>query len=413
MIPHARPTPELEQEPEPPSALPYGRQLIEDDDIAAVVAVLRSDLLAQGPRVAEFEDRFAEVVGAPHAVACSNGTAALHLALAGLGVGEGDVCIAPAVSFLSTATAIRFCGAEVVFADVDADTGLMTPGTLDTAFEAAGTRAVKAVLPVHLGGRLCDVFGLETVARAHGAVLLEDACHALGSRSPLNGAAGECRHAAATAFSFHPLKTIACGEGGMVTMRDSALAERLRRLRNHGVTRVSSEMTDAALSLDKAGATNPWSYEQCELGFNYRMTDMEAALGSSQLRKLDRFVEARATLARLYDALLEPLAPLVRPVSVRAGDRTSLHLHQVLVDWDALGVTRTEVMRTLADRGVGTQVHYIPINRQPYFVDRYGAQRLPGAEGFYARVLALPLFPAMTAADVERVALELAAALGR
>jgi dTDP-4-amino-4,6-dideoxygalactose transaminase len=172
-------------------------------------------------------------------------------------------------------------------------------------------------------------------------------------------------------------------------------------------------MFDPELSLDEASAPNPWSYEQTELGFNYRMTDLEAALGMSQLAKLERFVEARAALARRYDDLLAPLAPLVRPVAAPVGDRTSLHLYQVLVDWDALGVSRAEVMRALAARGVGTQVHYIPIPRQPYFTSRYGALRLPGAESFYARVLALPLFPAMTAADAERVALEFASALGR
>lgn len=411
MISRARPI--QPEAAEAPSALPYGRQLIEEDDLAAVVAVLRSDTLAQGPRVAEFERRFAETVDAREAVACSSGTAALHLALAGLDVGPGDVCIVPAMSFLSTATAVRYCGAEVVFADVEPDTGLLTPETLDAAFAAAGSRNVKAVLPVHLGGRLCDVFALETVARAHGAAVVEDACHALGSWSPLNGAAGEGRHGRATAFSFHPVKTIACGEGGMVTTGDAALAERMRRLRNHGVTREAALLTDAELSLDDAAQPNPWGYEQAELGFNYRMTDLEAALGLSQLGKLERFVEGRTALARRYDQLLEPLAPLVRPVALPAGDRTSLHLYQVLVDWEALGVSRAEVMRALAGRGVGTQVHYIPICRQPYFARRYGALRLPAAESFYARVLALPLFPAMSEADVERVALEFAAALGR
>lgn len=411
MIPRARPT--SAEETQAPSALPYGRHLIEEDDIAAVVAVLRSDSLAQGPRVAEFEQRFAETVGARHAVACSSGTAALHLALAGLDVAPADVCIVPALSFLSTATAVRYCGAEVIFADVDADTGLLTPETLDAAFAIAGSRTVKAVLPVHLGGRLCDTFALETIAKAHGADLVEDACHALGSRSPANGSAGECRHAHAATFSFHPVKTVACGEGGMVATGDPALADRMRRLRNHGVTREAALMTDPELSLDAAGAPNPWSYEQAELGFNARMTDLEAALGISQLGKLDRFVEARAGLARRYDELLAPLAPFVRPVAVPAGDRTSLHLYQVLVDWNQLGVGRADVMRALAARGVGAQVHYIPINRQPYFAQRYGALRLSGAEDFYARVLALPLFPAMTMADVERVALELAAALGR
>jgi dTDP-4-amino-4,6-dideoxygalactose transaminase len=269
------------------------------------------------------------------------------------------------------------------------------------------------VLPVHLGGRLCDAIGLAQVAEARGAVLVEDACHALGSRALATGSVGGCRRSAAATFSFHPVKTIACGEGGMTTTRDRKLAERMRRLRNHGVTRDAHLMSDAALSFGADGEANPWSYEQLELGFNYRMTEMEGALGVSQLGKLERFVQARTVLARRYDAVLAPLGPLVRPVAQPLGDRTALHLYQVLVDWKALGLDRAAVMRALVARGIGTQVHYIPIHRQPYFAKRYGRLRLPGAEAFYSRVLALPLFPAMSSEDVDRAALEFARALGR
>ena len=381
--------------------LPYGLHLIEPDDIAAVVEVLSGGMLAQGPRVAAFEAALAAKVGAAAGVAASSGTAALHLALAALDVGPGDVCIAPAITFLSTATAARFCGAEVVFADVDPVTGHMTPATLREAAARAGA-PVKVALPVHLGGRMCDMPGLAAAARELGLVLVEDACHALGSvRDTV--AAGGCRHSAASAFSFHPVKTIACGEGGMVTTNDGALADRMRRLRNHGVTHDPALMVDSDLSLDADGRRHPWSYEQLELGFNYRMTDIEAALGLSQLAKLDRFVARRRALADLYDRLLAPLGAWVRPIRAADAEAPSLHLYAVHIDFAAAGVTRDVLVRALAEQGIGVQVHYIPIYRQPYFVARYGRQRLPGAEAYFADVLALPLFAAMQDADVMRV----------
>ena len=369
--------------------------------MAAVVAAMRSDLLAQGPRVSAFEQAFAEKVGAKAAVACSSGTAALHLAMAVHDVGPGDVCVVPSITFLATATAARFLGAEVVFADVDPDTGLMTADTLADAIGRA-PGAVKAVIPVHLGGRLCDMPSLARVAETEGAVVIEDACHALGSLDRTGASTGACGHAAAATFSFHPVKTIAAGEGGMVTLNDSEGAERLKRLRNHGVSRDAKLMVEAD-SFSAPGEANPWSYEQIELGFNYRMNEMEAALGLSQLAKLDRFVDQRRRLAARYDRLLAPLAPLVRPTPTPAGQRPSPHLYSVLIDFAAAGMTRAALMRALAEVGVGTQVHYIPLYRQPYFRARYGDIRRPGAEAYYARVLALPLFPAMNEADVDRV----------
>ena len=392
-----------------PPFLPYGRQSIDEDDIAAVVAALRSDFLAHGPRVGLFEKAFAQAVGAREAVACSSGTAALHLALAALDIGPGDVCVVPALTFLSTATAARMCGAEVAFADVDPDTGLLTPDTLAAAVAAHGG-PVKAVLPVHLGGRLCDMPGLRAVADTAGAIVVEDACHGPGGRFVDGASVGDCDQSSAACFSFHPVKTIAAGEGGMITLNEPDRAERLRRLRNHAVSRDPALMGDRALSFDSDGAPNPWSYEQLELGFNYRMDEMAAALGKSQLAKLPAFASRRTVMADLYDQRLEGIAH-VRPVP-RGPGAPSLHLYQVLIDVEAAARPRAAVMRALADQGVGSQVHYIPLYRQPYFVGRYGQSRLPGTEAFYARVLALPLFPAMDDADVARVAAALELALG-
>lgn len=380
--------------------LPYGRQWIDDDDVAAVVAALRSELIAHGPRVAAFEQAFAAVTGAAEAVACSSGTAALHLALAALDIGPGDICIVPAITFLATASAVLYRGAQVRFADVDPDTGLMTPETLTSALDAAPN--ARAVLPVHLGGRFCDMPAIASIARARGCRIVEDACHAVGGVDAQARPAGACAHSDAATFSFHPVKTLAAGEGGMVTCNDAERSERMRRLRNHGVTRDPGRMT-AGFAFD-AGAPNPWAYEQLELGFNYRMNELEAALGLSQLGKLTRFAERRRALAARYDDALKASTPLLRPVRTPLGQSPVLHLYTVLVDFEAAGVSRAALMRSLAERGIGSQVHYIPLPWQPVFQPYAEGRRFPGAEAYYARVLALPLYPAMADADVDRVA---------
>ncbi len=382
--------------------LPYGRQTIEDDDVAAVAAALRADFLTTGPTVEAFETAFKQKVGAEHAIAVANGTATLHLAMLALGVGEGDVCIAPSVTFLATANCARYVGAEVVFADVDPDSGLMTPETLADALKRAGDRRVKAVLPVHLRGDVCDLPALRELAAGVGAVLVEDAPHALGSIGRFDGAAhpvGDCAYSSFASFSFHPVKTLATGEGGMLTTNDAALAARARSLRGHGMVR-------------PAGA-EPWVYEMPELGFNYRIPDVLCALGISQLSKLDRFVARRRALTALYADKLAALAPTVRLAESPAWSDPALHLLTVLIDFEAAGTTRRAVVEALKAQGVGSQVHYIPVHRQPYYQTRYGALDLPGSDAWYARCLTLPLYPTMVGGDVDRVVEALKAALGR
>lgn len=396
--------------------LPYGRQVIEADDIATVTAALRGDWLTTGPTVAAFEDAFAGRVGAAHAVACANGTAALHLAALALGLGPGDAALVPSMTFLATANAARYVGAEVAFADVDAATGLAGVAEFEAARAAAVARGLKpkAAFPVHLAGQTAPMPEIKAWADSHALAVVEDACHALGTRYGGGDEfrIGACAHADMAVFSFHPVKTIATGEGGMVTANDTKLAERLRLFRSHGMVRDADDLTETHQATAADGSANPWYYEMAEIGFNYRLTDIQCALGLSQLAKLDRFVARRRVLADRYDAALALLAPTVRgPQRVEACD-PAWHLYAARIDFAAIGLDRAEVMRRLHRDGIGTQVHYIPVHLQPYYRQRYGRQDLPGAEAYYAATLSLPLSPDLEDADVDRVVYALRQAIG-
>lgn len=379
--------------------LPYGRQTIEDDDVEAVAAALRSDFLTTGPLVDEYERHFAEAAGAKYAVACNSGTAALHLAAMALDLKPSDTAIVPSVTFLASANAIRMTGAEVFFADTDPDTGLMTDATFEEAIAAAGKyrRSVKAAVPVHLNGRICDMKSLSGVAEQNGIALIEDACHALGAAG---AGANEYSHFAC--FSTHPVKMIATGEGGAVTTSDEAAAKRMQKLRSHGMVHAPEEILQQEEGFEN-GAKRPWYYEMQEIGWNYRLPDVLCALGIAQLKKLDRFLRRREEIARLYDRLLAPLAPVLKPAP-RGNSPHGLHLYVVLIDFEKIKTTRTQVMNALRAENIGTQVHYFPVHRQPYYKDRYGERALPGADAYYTRCLSIPLFPSMTDQDAERVA---------
>lgn len=393
--------------------LPYGRQCIDDSDLAAVAAVLRSDWLTTGPAVAAFENAFAAAVGAPHALACANGTGALHLAMMALDVGPGDAAIVPSITFVATANAATFVGATPIFADVDPETGLMTAPALEDAITRAKAAGLtpKVALPVHYAGQTAPMRALAQVACAHGLHLVEDACHALGTVSDV-GPVGSCGMSVLSTFSFHPVKTIACGEGGMVACRDAYLAERIRRARSHGLVRDPAAFGDAALSLGADGQGHPWAYEMPAPGYNYRLSDINAALGASQLARLSRFAARRRRLAALYAEALPALGPHARPLAMVPGCDPVLHLQVVLIDFTALGRSRGEVIRALAARGIGSQVHYIPVHRQPFYAGLFPSLKLPGADAFYARCLSLPLFPDMADADVGRVVAALGEVLG-
>ncbi|TVR83264.1 MAG: UDP-4-amino-4,6-dideoxy-N-acetyl-beta-L-altrosamine transaminase [Rhodospirillales bacterium] len=374
--------------------IPYARQSIDEDDVRAVAEVLRSDFLTGGPAVDRFEAALGETVGCPHVVACSSGTAALHLAMLALRLGPGDAVVVPSITFLASANAVKYVGADVRFADVDPDTGLMTPETLQQALNADGPGLIRAVVVVHLNGQSVDMQGIAAVARERGLFVVEDACHALGGASVLDGRRHPVGSAVASdlaCFSFHPAKVIAMGEGGAVTTRDPDLAERVRRLRNHGMVRNPADFSERAQAFDAEGMPNPWYYEMPEPGFNYRASDIHCALGESQLRKLSTFLARRRELAALYDEALAPLAPLVRPVPRGPSEHDGWHLYVVLIDFARAGRSRAEVMRSVRDAGIGTQVHYLPVHRQPYYRTADRELTLSGADTYYERCLSLPM----------------------
>lgn len=383
--------------------LSYGRQSIDDDDIEAVAAALRADLLTTGPLVDRFERALAESVGAKYAIACNSGTAALYLASRAAGLGPGDTVVVPAITFVATASANVLAGADVVFADVDPDTGLMEAEHADEAIARAGSaRRIKAIFPVHMGGRVGDTAALHRAASRIGAAVIEDACHALGTEYGNDVRTGDCRESDAACFSFHPVKTIAMGEGGAVTTNDDGLAAKARQLRNHGIERQSDAMSQRDLAFDVDGSLNPWYYEVAEISHNLRVSDINCALGLSQLGKLGRFVARRRALMAHYATALRSLAPTVRLIDAPQNVRPGWHLCSVLIDFAQAGRTRRDVMARLLAQGIGSQVHYIPVNLQPFYRAR-GAASLPGAWSYYCRTLTLPLSSSMTEADVDRV----------
>jgi perosamine synthetase len=362
--------------------IPYGRQEIDEDDIAAVVEVLRSDWLTTGPAVDQFEADFASLVGADHAVAVNNGTAALHLAMLAAGIGPGDEVIVPTLTFAASANAARYVGAEVRFCDVRPD----TLGIDIAKAERLVNARTRAIVVVDYAGIPCDLDEVMALATEHDLVVIEDACHAVGA-TYRGRPVGSIAHF--STFSFHPVKHLTTGEGGMVTTADPALDRRLRRLRNHGID------TDAR-QRESAGI---WEYDVVELGFNFRLSDINAALGASQVRKVPAWVERRRELADTYRRLLAglPLTMLEEPEHVRS----SWHLFPIMLTDDALN--RADVYSTLRTAGIGVNVHYRPLHLHTTFRDQASGTHCPVAEDAYARLLSLPMWHGLRDDDQERV----------
>jgi len=386
--------------------IPYGKQAISDEDIAAVVEALQSDYLTCGPRVAEFEQAFAEYVGAKHAIAVCNATAALHLAMLAAGVGKGDRVITSPNTFLSSANCAAFVGATPDFCDIDPISYTMDAESLRNAW----SDDVKAVIPVAYAGQSADMKAIASIAREKGAVVIEDASHGTGGgfiQDNKTWKQGGHPWADMTVFSFHPVKTLTTGEGGMLVTNDDAYANKARSLRTHGMTRDSSAFMGLGSDQPCLAEQGPWYYEMQQLGYNFRITDIQCALGLSQLNRLPGFVARRREITAQYNAAFSGLQWLNTPGvrDERDRDEISWHLYTVQIDFEQLGKTRSKVMQELREQGVGTQVLYIPVYLQPWYRQTFGYQagKCPNAEAYYAKALSLPMYPALTDADVAQV----------
>lgn len=368
--------------------IPYGRQDVSEADIQAVVDVLRSDYLTQGPAVPAFEEAVVSYCKAKHAIAVNSATSALHIACLALGVGKGDIVWTSPITFVASANCALYCGATVDFVDID-------PRTYNISIESLTEKLARAeksgslpkvVIPVHLCGQSCDMVAIHALSQKYGFKVIEDASHAIGGRY-LNEPIGNCRFSDITVFSFHPVKIITTGEGGMAMTNDAALANIMQLLRSHGITRDENQMTHAP--------DGPWYYQQIDLGYNYRMTDLQAALGLSQMQRLDEFVAKRHVIANRYDELLSNL-PVTTPWQ-HSDSYSGLHLYVIRLKLDQINKTHRQVFEAMRASGIGVNLHYIPIYNQPYFVQMgHNGNNYPNANLYYSDAISLPIFPELS-----------------
>ncbi len=386
--------------------IPYGKQCIDDDDIDAVAKILRSDWLTTGPAVQQFEEAFAAYCGAQFAVAVSSGTAALHLAMMALGIGPGDAVITSPITFLASANCARYCGAEVFFADIDPQTACLSASEVDELLQTHTN--IKAIIPIDFGGHPADLEGIRKIANTYKVSIVEDACHAVGSKfkdsQDKMQTSGNCNYADLTVFSLHPVKHITSGEGGIVTTNDPQLYKQLQRGRNHGMVREPEDFINKKLAFDTDGQANVWYSEMQSLGYNYRITDFQCALAHNQLTKIDDFVARRRQIAAQYRQKLGNVAN-VQLLADYPNAYNSYHLFVALLDFDAIGKSRNQVMQELRAQNIGTQVHYLPVFLQPYYQERaaYNPQDFPKSMHYYKHALSLPMYYSLTDTDIATV----------
>ena len=368
--------------------IPYGKQDISQQDIDSVVDVLKSDFLTQGPQVPAFEKTLTEHTGAQYALAVNSATSALHIACLALGLGEGDWLWTTPITFVASANCGLYCGAKVDFVDIDPDTYNMCPKRLEEKLIKAKSegRLPKVVVPVHLCGQPCDMAAIGKLAKEYGFKLIEDASHAIGGRYqdlPI----GNCEHSDITVFSFHPVKIVTTAEGGAALTNSKELADKMALLRSHGITRDPEMMTEAS--------HGGWYYQQVDLGFNYRMTELQAALGVTQMQRLDEFVAARHVLSKRYNQLLSGL-PLVLPYQLK-NTYSGLHLFVIRLKLNEISLTHKQVFDALRENGIGVNLHYIPVHTQPYYqAIGYSEGNFPESESYYQEAISLPMFHGMT-----------------
>lgn len=375
--------------------IPYGRQDIVQADIDAVVAVLESDFLTQGPMVPRFEQSVAQHVGCAHALAVNSATSALHIACLALGLGPGDRLWTTPVTFVASANCGLYCGAQVDFVDIDPRTYNLCPQALSLKLAQAEKNGSlpKVLVAVHLCGQPCDMLAIHNLAQRYGFKVIEDASHAIGGKY-LDAFIGNCRYSDITVFSFHPVKIITTAEGGMAVTNDAKLAEKMALLRSHGITRDPAQMTHAA--------DGPWYYQQVDLGFNYRMTELQAALGVTQMERLDQYVARRHELAKRYDDYLTDL-PVVIPWQ-HTDSYSGLHLYVIRLQLEKISKNHLEVFEGLRKLGIGVNLHYIPVHTQPYYKDMgFKTGDFPEAERYYAEAISLPMFQTMSEAQQDEV----------
>lgn len=372
----------------PKTFLNYGKQWITEADIQAVADVLKSDYLTQGPKVKEFEDKICSITGAKYCVAVANGTAALHLAVASLQIGKGSEGITSPNTFAASANCMIYNGLVPRFADIDPRTYNIDPKNIPSLVN----KNTKLIIPVHFAGQPADMSSISKIAKEYQLYVIEDASHAIGSQYDDGSYVGNCKYSDLTTFSFHPVKTITTGEGGVITTNSKELYERLLMLRTHGITKDENKLSQNP---------GPWYYEMQELGFNYRLTDIQAALGLSQMKRLNEFKKRRREIVSNYNKVFSRVSLIKIPFEAE-GVNSCFHLYVVLIDFNKIRKTRSEVMEILRSKNIGTQVHYIPVNQLPYH-KKMNYDHCPNATHYYNKCLSLPLYPKMSNDDVNYV----------